>query len=131
MTPNNLITNIEQKTFNLHSDERHQLHSERFQNRVKQWRQFEMDQKEFYSTEMPNFEELHAQSRDEFERRKKAAREKYTETQPTDIHMSTESRSKTGFHTYIEERERLREQHREQQAAERLVSMDLSVQLIF
>lgn len=130
MTPN-LITNIEQNTIGLHSDHRHQLHSERFQSRVKQWRQFEKDQKEFHSTEMPNFKELHAESKEQFERRKKAAREQYTETQPTDIHLTTESRSKTGFHTYIDERERLREQHREQQAAERLVSVVLNTIIVY
>ena len=124
MAPNNLITTIEQKAFTFQSDERHQLHSERFKNRVNQWRQFEKDQKEFQSTEMPDFKQLHAKSSQEFSKRKKAAREQYTETQPVAINLTTETRSKTGHHLYIEERERLREQHREQQAAERLVSVE-------
>ncbi|TIC76117.1 CBF-domain-containing protein [Wallemia mellicola] len=119
MTPNNLITNIELKTFNFQSDERHQLHSERFKNRVKQWRQFEKDQREFHSSDMPNFSELHEKSKRNFENRKRMAREKMTNTQPSVINLSTEGRSKTTFHSYLEERERLRNQHREQQAEEK------------
>lgn len=125
MTPNNLITNIELKTFNFQSDERHQLHSERFKNRVKQWRQFEKDQREFHSSDMPNFSELHEKSKRNFENRKRMAREKMTNTQPSVINLSTEGRSKTTFHSYLEERERLRNQHREQQAEEKRVSVFL------